>query len=493
MKLPFRFNKTFNLDNTTGVIILNALVIILLILSSRTPNAGIPLVHWGLMSAAVMVTLIGLFLRRWSRDVHVLFTLFLIDIPLITLIIHYVGGIDSILSFLYLPLIITASVFLNRKPVYAIGLLSVTAYIILCLAERSVNHLSLIYITNRFSLLGLLYLMTAILSSTIAERYRGRSEEVRQLMITTEEIIKNLPSGIIIIDRSGDIRYTNIPPGPIQSRIHLQLARYLRYVETPALAELKIKGRYYYLTCARINHNQAALAVLQDLTDLRRLEEKSRVSRQTRMLAELGGSLAHELRNPLSSIQGALELLAQANRDANITSFIELAVKESHRLNQIVTDFLHFAQFTPGKMNRITISEVLTEAILESTRQFSHRSVELARQGEDYHILADLERLKSVFINILNNAIEISRDDQRIVIITKRFRQFGAVDIIDEGPGITSKDLPRIFTPFFTTKKGGTGLGLAIAQKVIEAHQGRITVRSAVGKGTRFRILLPLA
>lgn len=493
MKFPFRFNKTFTLGNTAGVLLLNALVIILLILSSRTPNAGIPPAYWYLMTAAVMVTLVGLFMLRWIRSVDILFALFMIDIPLITLVIHYVGGIDSILSFLYLPLIITASVFLSRKPVYTISLLSVAAYVILCLVERTAGSLSLIYITNRFSILGLLYLLTAILGSTIAERYRGRSEEVRQMRITTEEIIKNLPTGIIIIDRSGDIRYTNIPAGPIQSRIHLHLARYLRYLETPAAAELKIKGRFYYLTCARINQNQAALAVLQDLTDLRRLEEKSRVSRQTKMLAELGGSLAHELRNPLSSIQGALELLVQANRDAKITSFIELAVKESHRLNQIVTDFLHFAQFTPGKLNRISIGEVLTEAILESTRQFSHRSVELARQGEDFHILADLERLKSGFINILNNAIEISRDDQRIIIVTKRFRQFGAVEITDEGPGIAPKDLPRIFTPFFTTKKGGTGLGLAIAQKVVEAHQGRITVRSAVGKGTRFRILFPLA
>ncbi len=493
MKISLFSPKTRPLGTVPGVIILNALIIILLLMTGRASGTGLPAIHWALMIAAIVLSGTCLILQRWTHGRLILTVLFILDVPLITVIIHFAGGIESVLSFLYVPLIITSSVFLTRKPVYIIGLLSVACYIALTLFEKHAGGYSLSYITNRFSLLGLLYLFTSIIGSSLSERYRIRTEEVRRLRITTEEIIKNLPSGITTIDQRGDILYTNIPAGPIQSRVHLHLAKFLRYADTAATIELRIKGRYYLLSCARVYHDQAALGILQDLTDIRRLEDRSRISNQTKMLAELGGSLAHELRNPLSSIHGALEVIARANQDKKVASFIDLAVKESIRLNQIVTDFLHFAQFTPGKLNRIPISDVITEALLESTQQYKHRAVELVRQGDDFFILADLERLKSGIINIMNNAVESSQDGQHVIIRTKRFRRVGTVDIIDEGPGIPPKDLARIFTPFFTTKKGGTGLGLSIAQKVIEAHQGRINAKSKIGKGTMFRVFLPLA
>jgi signal transduction histidine kinase len=106
-------------------------------------------------------------------------------------------------------------------------------------------------------------------------------------------------------------------------------------------------------------------------------------------------------------------------------------------------------------------------------------------------VLADVNKLKSVFINILNNAYEVSKKGQYIEIDTSDNGREGFIKIHDHGSGITKKDLKKIFDPFFTTRRGGTGLGLAIAKNIIEAHNGMIEATSRVGKGTTFTIILP--
>jgi signal transduction histidine kinase len=107
--------------------------------------------------------------------------------------------------------------------------------------------------------------------------------------------------------------------------------------------------------------------------------------------------------------------------------------------------------------------------------------------------LGDLYKLKSCFVNILNNAYEVSRKGQVIEIESYSQDKEGVVEIKDYGKGIPKKEIKKIFEPFFTTKKGGTGLGLAIAKNILESHGGRVEVKSKVGKGTTFRVILPLA
>jgi len=479
--------------NIKGLILLNPLVITFLLMTARPANSNIPNPYWFIILASFLAAFIAYLFGKTIPIPALLYAIFLSDIPLIGGMVHYSGGIESIFSFLFIPLVIVASIFLYRNGAYILGLISVVFYILLILFEARDSNYSISYLMNRFYIMGLLFLFTAILSGAISERYKIRTEEVKRLRLTTEDIIKNLPTGIITIDNQGDILYSNIPDGEIQSRIHLHLAKFLKYPETPKIIELRIKQKSYLLSCAHIQNAQAALGILQDLTNIRRLEAKSRVSKQTKMLAELGGSLAHELRNPLSSIRGSLEVVAQAEKDKNIIPFINMAVKESVRLNSIVTDFLNFAQFTPKKINKMLIGDILTEAILEAAQLYKARPVSLNREGDDFYVAADPDRLKSGIVNILNNAFEVSGDNQKVTIRTYQNRREGVVEIVDEGRGIAKKDLKKIFNPFFTTKKGGTGLGLSITQKIIEAHKGRIEVQSKIGKGTMFRIIFPQA
>jgi signal transduction histidine kinase len=211
------------------------------------------------------------------------------------------------------------------------------------------------------------------------------------------------------------------------------------------------------------------------------------------LLAELGGSLAHEIRNPLSSIRGSLEVIRDTKRKKNVVPFIDMALSETKRLNEIVTDFLNFAQFTPKNKNRVRVSEVIKEALIDSMLGAKARTVNIKRKEDDFFVLADLNKLKAGFTNILNNAYEVSGDHSLVEIRAFQDTNNGYVEVCDQGPGIDKKDLKLIFEPFFTTKKGGTGLGLAIAKNIIEAHGGSIKVKSKVGMGTTFTIKLPLA
>jgi signal transduction histidine kinase len=257
--------------------------------------------------------------------------------------------------------------------------------------------------------------------------------------------------------------------------------------------ELEIEKRYYVLSCARLYDSKAGLGILQDYTEIRKLEEKSRISKQTKLLAELGGSLAHEIRNPLASIRGSLEVVRGAEKDSKTLHFINMALRESTRLNEIVTDFLNFAQFIPIKKNRLRINDVINEALIDIMHRVDSKNIQIIRKDSVFHVLGDLYKLKSCFVNILNNAYEVSRKGQVIEIESYSQDKEGVVEIKDYGKGIPKKEIKKIFEPFFTTKKGGTGLGLAIAKNILESHGGRVEVKSKVGKGTTFRVILPLA
>ncbi|MEO0166085.1 MAG: ATP-binding protein [candidate division WOR-3 bacterium] len=478
-----------------GLILLHPLVITFILLSSSYPvTYTIPRAYWFIILGSFFLASIFWALQNWVNATVLTYGILLADIPLIALIIYFTGGTESLFPLLFILLIITAALYLYRRGAYIISLISVVCLLLLMLVEVNNKSLEVRYVMQQFYLFSLLFLLTGILSGSLSERYRMKTEELKKLNLTMEEIVKNLPSGILVIDNAGAVIYTNINDETIRSLVHLYLARFLKNPERHSnIKELKIQKKYYLLSCSLIRGGHGALAILQDLTEIKRLEEVSKVSKQTKMLAELGGSLAHEIRNPLSSIRGSLEVIAKARLNRSVKPFIEMALKESIRLNEIVSDFLNFAQFVPKKTYRIKISDVLNEALLEIIPHFHDKKLEYIRNGRDFETMGDLNRLKSGISNIIINACEVSPPGKKIMITTNYDDQTGWIEITDEGPGIPKKDLKKIFKPFYTTKKGGTGLGLSIAQKIIEAHEGRIEVSSKVGRGTTFKVILPRA
>lgn len=482
------------ISRITGLIVIHPFIVAFILLTSYPPFYRTPNPLWYLIIVSVFLAIGFLLLQKKISETALLYMIFFSDILLAGAIIHYTGGIESMFPLLYTILIITSSLYLYRRGAYVISLSATLFFFgLVLLQSQGTEAYTFSAAMYRFYIFALLFLLTGILSGALSERYQKRVEEATRLRLTTEDIIRNLPSGVITVDSSGDILYTNMSDSRLRATVHLHVAKFLKDGEKDNSSELKFAGHYYILTCVRIFKNKAGLAILQDMTNIRRLEERSRVARQTKLLAELGGSLAHEIRNPLSSIRGSLEVIRDTRRRKSVVPFIEMALNETKRLNEIVTDFLNFAQFTPKNKNRVRMSEVINEALVDSMLRTNPRALDLKRRDEDFFILADLNKLKCGFTNILNNAYEASGEKGSVEIRSYRNTKEGCVEIRDHGHGISKQDIKKIFEPFFTTKKGGTGLGLAIAKNIIEAHGGRVEVKSTTSVGTTFLIKLPLA
>jgi len=205
-------------------------------------------------------------------------------------------------------------------------------------------------------------------------------------------------------------------------------------------------------------------------------------------LGQLTAGLAHELRNPLASIKGSADLLARrSGNDAMTRELGEIISSEVDRTNLLVTRFLSFARPLDPQRETIDITAVIDRAA-------AHANVEIARDySPDVPPLAiDPALMEQVFINLLSNAAQASEPGSPITVSTRRKPHGIEIDIIDCGSGIAGDKIETIFNPFFTTKQTGVGLGLAIVSKIVNGHGGKMTVDSEPGKGSTFRVCLPL-
>jgi two-component system, NtrC family, sensor histidine kinase HydH len=242
---------------------------------------------------------------------------------------------------------------------------------------------------------------------------------------------------------------------------------------------------------------------LKDQTRLL-LEKEVQLRRADRLsaLGQLSAGLAHEIRNPLGAIKGAVEILADDYPAGHPKAeFYAILVKEVERLNEVLTNFLNFARPVTPRLAPVDIPIVLAqlEGLLSGQARSHQVEVFTSYHAGPSRVMADETLLKQAFLNIMLNAIEAMGGGGDLAIST---RLPGAragdrpdwIEVVfdDTGPGIAEGDLGRVFDPFFTTKKDGTGLGLAITHRIIENHHGTIRVASQRGKGTTFVVSLPL-
>ena len=221
------------------------------------------------------------------------------------------------------------------------------------------------------------------------------------------------------------------------------------------------------------------------------LEAEAAVRRSERLaaLGQLSAGLAHELRNPLGSIRGSAELLLRSTSKDNAVAkeLAQIISEEVDRTNSLVTRFLDFARPLEPRRETIEITTVIDRAA-------NHANVPIIRNySPDVAPLAiDPTLMEQVFINLLTNAAQASAPDAPITVATRALGTGIEVSVVDRGCGIPAEKIETIFNPFVTTKQNGVGLGLAIVAKIIDGHGGRMTVESEPGKGSTFRIWLPI-
>jgi nitrogen fixation/metabolism regulation signal transduction histidine kinase len=258
--------------------------------------------------------------------------------------------------------------------------------------------------------------------------------------------------------------------------------------------------------------SEGALCLLTDLTEIKALREKVGLKENLAVLGEMSAGIAHEFRNALATIHGLARLIVRGNGNgggggAAPREHAETILKEVEGIERVVTDFLRYARPATLDLSDVDLKEIVDNLARESLEESAPAGVTVEVQGVFPHIVADEALVRQAIRNLLMNAIEsfprlaagagasgTGAPPRRVVVRGEaRSGPEGGVRLVveDNGSGITLDDLPRIFTPFFTTKARGTGLGLALVQKTAVIHDGQVEVRSEPGQGASFALVLP--
>ena len=249
--------------------------------------------------------------------------------------------------------------------------------------------------------------------------------------------------------------------------------------------DLRVQSRNYRRTA-----EQLAEANLQ----IQHAEEAVRRSDRLAALGQLSAGLAHELRNPLGTIKTSAEMLARRVSSENevareVAGFIS---SEVDRTNSLVTRFLQFARPLEVRLDRADLSQMLDRAVAAAEREVPQISIYKNYEPEIPPFPFDAELMERVIFNLVVNAAQASPPGGAVTVKSRASGGAVEISVIDRGQGIDPQNLDSIFNPFFTTKPSGVGLGLAIVSKIVDEHGGKITVESEPGKGSVFRVLLPM-
>ncbi|HIJ82348.1 MAG TPA: sensor histidine kinase, partial [Desulfuromonadales bacterium] len=224
------------------------------------------------------------------------------------------------------------------------------------------------------------------------------------------------------------------------------------------------------------------------------VEEQLRRAERLSTLGEMAAMLAHEIRNPLGSIRGTAEILRDDYRPGDPKhEFIGIQIKETERLNHVVEDFLRMARQQPTELSNCSIREELETIVTLVAQDARSRNISLFLDPPTNPIIvaADGEKLRQAFLNIIINALQATPEGGKVTVSARQVADMCEISCVDTGTGIDNETLARIFEPFFTTKPDGTGLGLAVTRKIIEGHNGLLTVESDVNTGTTVLVRLP--
>jgi signal transduction histidine kinase len=242
----------------------------------------------------------------------------------------------------------------------------------------------------------------------------------------------------------------------------------------------------------------AAAGICRDITERTEMERRVREAERLAHIGQLTTSLAHEIRNPLSSIKMNIQiLLKNMLLDGNDKRRMEIMAHEISRLERILTEMLDFAKPLRLNLKPASINAIADSCLEEMDAKIKEKGIMVKKRLSKRlpATLVDHEKIEQAIVNVLLNSIEVVPSGSEIEITTKqesRNGKFIRIEIADNGPGISGEDLPYVFDPFFSNKKKGTGLGLSNVRKIIEAHHGTVKVVSREPSGIRLSFTVPV-
>lgn len=487
----------------------------------------------------ILTILYALLVNRVSNLFFFSYAQISLDIFLETFLVYLTGGVDSPFTPLYIISIISASIILFKRGGNIAASISTIIYgglvdiqyfkLIPSLPPSNYSARETLYFLFIYTIA---FFTVAYLSGDLAEKVKQtgkelirRETDLTSLQAFNENILQSISSGLLTTDLNWRITSFNRAAREItgysveetQGKGVEEILGWKVGANLPySISELNNRSIRSDIRTSKKNgsrlilgitisplkdengENNGSIWIFQDLTRIKEMEEE--MTRQERLAAigELAAGIAHEIRNPLASISGSMQVLSEEPylKDEN-RHLIDVALKETERLNSIVTEFLMFArpiQLNPKPCN---VKELLNETISLIKNSKEHRNdIEILTniQEDDMEIVIDPDKIKQAFWNLLINAFQAMPDGGKLRIEARKVISHNRMEIIfeDNGEGIKKEDIGKIFYPFFTTKYRGSGLGLAVVQKVVDEHKGNIEVRSSVGAGSCFTVSLPL-
>lgn len=439
-------------------------------------------------------------------------------------LIFFTGGIKS--WFLTLPLltVIASAVMLGKNAGYYLAILSSLLYglllnlqfykILPIRYDPSLGEKDFVY--NLFSYVLAIYL-TAYLIGYLRERLERTAirlekstTSLRDLTLFNREVIESVPTGLFTTDPSGAVTLFNRAAEEITELDRRDVVGRPVGGIFPFLKNLRAGVRFedsllaggerktIGMTVSALRDSEGGetgfIGVFEDLTEKKRMQEEIRRREKLAAIGEISANMAHEIRNPLASLKGSIEMLREGRLpEDRLERLMSIAVSEMDRLDNIIVEFLNYSRPRPLEIRPFDLHGLLDDTLdMIKSRDDSKNITIIKNYSGGLAMPADAQRLQQVFLNLGLNAVDaMSGKGGSLSVGTEADGDFVRITFRDTGRGIGAEDMGRVFYPFFTTKERGTGLGLSIAYRIVEDHGGTMAVESEEGMGTVFDIFLP--
>jgi len=460
----------------------------------------------------------------------------LLDSTLITAVVAATGGARSIFAFLYVLSVTAACVMLSRTRGLAIAALSSVLYTGIVIARTVLPLTMFLDAPQETTALEMVtmflnaatLLVVAIVAGGLGERYRATSHELetrqkdlRDLQAFKDLIFQSVGTGLIALDRAHRITAFNraaeeitgvtaaqaignnwpaligaaVPLTSIETTIDGNPRASMRHetaLRRPDGSTVPVRMTFSALRSGE-GERLGLISACEDLSAIRAMESRMRQADRLATLGRMSANIAHEIRNPLASLTGAIEVLTSPHTAEDARERLsQIVARESERLNHIIKNFLEYARPAPLSITTFDVAAAAEEVLLLLEHRAAPGSLKVIREFESSMMWpVDAQQFRQILWNLCLNAVEAMPEGGELRVAAAVRGDMLEVTISDTGEGIAAGDISHVFEPFFSTKSEGTGLGLALVHRVVQEHGGEIDVRSAPGLGTTFTLTLP--
>lgn len=488
------------------------------------------------LAIVVLSSVVLLLSRPSARPQQLAWLIALLDLVIVTAVVASTGGARSMFAFLYVMLVTAACVTLSRTGGLTIAAIASCLYTALVFGRTVFPVTALFEVPEESTALEILtmfanaatFLVVAIVAGGFAERFRSTRAELEAQRKNLENleafkdlVFESVGTGLIAIDRDQVITAFNRTAATITGvAVERAIGRSWQAVFGDVVSFPVIEagvdaghgaGTRHELTLPRAHgrgtpvrmtfsalvdgagDRLGLICACEDLSAIRAMEDRLRHADRLATLGRMSANIAHEIRNPLASLTGAIEVLASQGPTGELRERLaNIVLKESARLNAILRDFLEYARPAPLARAPVNVCETIDEVLVLLEHRATPGALKVLRELPPTLMWeVDPQQFRQAVWNLCLNAVQAMPDGGELRVTARTVDESLVVCIEDSGHGIGGSDVAHVFEPFFSTKPGGSGLGLALVHRILKDHGGEVDVESTAGGGSTFTLRIP--